>query len=90
VVIDSRLHKPEYEYISNDNALILPEGSTPEQYANAIDALLQDRGRWTALRAHAWPSIKHLTIESMAANFVAGVNSILLKENGPNGESRIL
>ena len=81
-VIHSAVHKPEYEYLTSNNALILPKGSTSEQYAFAINALLEDRPRWAELRAHAWPSIKHLTIENMAANFIAGVNSIL-QPNGP-------
>jgi glycosyltransferase involved in cell wall biosynthesis len=76
-VIDSRVHSPEYEYLNHDNALILPEGTTPEQYARAITVLLNDRVRWACLRAHAWASIKHLTIENMAQNFIHGVNSIL-------------
>jgi glycosyltransferase involved in cell wall biosynthesis len=76
-VIDSPVHSPEYEYLNRDNALILTEGSTAEKYAIAIKALLEDRARWADLRDHAWPSIKHLTIENMAQNFISGVNSIL-------------
>ena len=79
-VIDSPAHNPEYEYLSHQNALILPNGSSPCHYAFAIDSLLKDHSRWAALRASAWPTIKHLTIEKMAANFIAGINSIL--ENG--------
>jgi len=81
-VIHSRVHKPEYEYLNGENALILPEGSTAEEYACSIKALLEDRVRWAELRAHAWPSIKHLTIENMAQNFIDGVNSILQRRNG--------
>jgi len=81
-VIHSRRHGPEYEYLNSENALILPEGSSSEQYALAIKTLLEDQPRWAELRAHAWPSIKHLTIDNMAQNFVAGVNSILLTTNG--------
>jgi hypothetical protein len=68
--------------LNSENALILPEGSSSEQYALAIKTLLEDQPRWAELRAHAWPSIKHLTIDNMAQNFVAGVNSILLTTNG--------
>jgi glycosyltransferase involved in cell wall biosynthesis len=78
-VIDSRVHSPEYEYLSQANALILPEGSGAEQYANGIMSLLENRTRWADLRAHAWPSIEHLTIANMAQNFVRGVNSILFQ-----------
>jgi glycosyltransferase involved in cell wall biosynthesis len=81
VVIHSRVHGPEYEYLNCGNALILPEGSTAEQYALAIKALLEDGPRWANLRAHAWPSIKHLTIENMALNFIEGVNWILQRQN---------
>jgi glycosyltransferase involved in cell wall biosynthesis len=81
-VVHSRLHKPEYEYLNRDNALILPEGSTAEEYAAAIKSLLEDRPRWAKLRAHAWASIRHLTIENMAQNFIDGVNSILQTGNG--------
>jgi glycosyltransferase involved in cell wall biosynthesis len=76
-VIHSSIHNPEYEYLSRYNALIVPEGATPKQYTEAISALLKDRVRWTELRDHAWPSIKHLTIENMAQNFIRGVNQIL-------------
>ena len=80
-VIDSPIHNPEYEYLGSHNALILPEGSTSERFALAINGLLEDRPRWAELRAQAWPSIRHLTIENMAANFIAGVSSIL-QQNG--------
>jgi glycosyltransferase involved in cell wall biosynthesis len=76
-VIDSRVHSPEYEYFNQGNALILAEGSTAEQYAAAIRQLLEHRQRWLGLRANAWPSIRHLTVENMARNFITGVNSIL-------------
>lgn len=79
-VIHSTKHKPEYEYLNHDNALILPSGSTAEQYARAIMALLEDRARWADLRAHAWPSIRHLTIENMAQNFIDGVNAMFLNQ----------
>lgn len=81
-VIHSPTHSPEYEYLDSNNALILPAGSTAEEYAAAIKSLLEDCPRWANLRAHAWPSIRHLTIENMARNFIAGVNSMLQTGNG--------
>jgi glycosyltransferase involved in cell wall biosynthesis len=80
VVIHSNTHKPEYEYLNSDNALILPEGSSPEQLGLAIEALLKDPVRWVRFRSRAWPSIKHLTIENMAINFIGGVNHILTQK----------
>ena len=77
VVIDSPTHKPEYEYLNDSNAFISPEGTEPHEYARAIERLLSDKDRLQTLRAQSWPSIQHLTIESMAENFVRGINAIL-------------
>jgi glycosyltransferase involved in cell wall biosynthesis len=76
VVIDSAIHNPEYEYLNDTNSVILPCNTPPQGYAVAIDQHLQDPIKWHMSRSQAWPSIKHLTIENMAKNFIAGVNSI--------------
>jgi glycosyltransferase involved in cell wall biosynthesis len=77
-VIDSPIHNPEYEYLNEANALILPRHTPPQDFAVAIDQHLENQMRWQCLRAQAWPSIKHLTIENMANNFINGINTILL------------
>ncbi len=80
IVIDSQTHNPEYEYLNEKNAVILPEGSSPTDYAEAIDNLLHNKDKWMSLRAQAWPSIRHLTIENMAQNFIRGINTVLGQE----------
>jgi len=77
VVIDSQNHGPEYEYLTNQNSMILPDDTTPERYAEAIELLMNDLSRLNGLRSETWNSIKHLTIENMARNFIDGINSIL-------------
>jgi glycosyltransferase involved in cell wall biosynthesis len=77
VVIDAPIHNPEYEYLNETNSLILPRNTPPKNYAIAIDQHLKDPTKWQMFRSKAWPSIKHLTIESMAKNFITGINSIL-------------
>lgn len=77
VVIDSPTHNPEYEYLNEGNAIILPRGTTPEGYANAIADLFKDPERWQTLKIQAWPSIQQLTIQNMAACFIHGINTIL-------------
>ncbi len=77
VTIESNLHKPEYEYLSTQNSIILEAASTPEAFAQAIIKLFDVPGRLEALRQNIWPSIDHLTIERMAQNFINGVNTIL-------------
>lgn len=77
ITIDAPQHAPEIEYLSAANSIILDRGATAKEYAAAIDSLLADPSRLTSLRSGIWRSIEHLTIDNMARNFVAGVNSIL-------------
>ncbi len=75
-VIDSARHAPEYEYLSDANALIAPRGSSAEEYAAMIHRAFES-GQIERRAAQAWPTISHLTIDAMAANFIAGVNCLL-------------
>jgi glycosyltransferase involved in cell wall biosynthesis len=80
-VIDAPIHNPEYEYLNETNAVILPRYTSPQEYALAIDQHLEDREKWQLLRSQAWPSIKHLTIDNMAKNFIHGINTILRRDH---------
>ncbi len=77
VIIDSPIHNPEYDYLNRENSIICDRAVSPEAYADAIDTHLQDTNQWNRVRAQAWPSIRHLTVENMAKNFVHGINTIL-------------
>jgi glycosyltransferase involved in cell wall biosynthesis len=77
VVIDSSVHNPEYDYLNETNAIICNRTVNPAQYAEAIDTHLQDFDQWHRMRSQAWPSMRHLTIEKMATNFVHGINALL-------------
>lgn len=77
VLIDGPIHMPEYEYLSAENAVILPKSTTVDEYADAIDSLMRDPERVRVLRSNAWSSIRHLTIENMARNFADGVSALL-------------
>ena len=77
IVIESAAHGPEIEYFDAANAVIAPAGTDAAGYADHIRGLLDDQPRWQQMRAAAWPSIRHLTIESMAREFIKGVTSIL-------------
>ncbi|GAB4293358.1 MAG: hypothetical protein Kow0098_14170 [Ignavibacteriaceae bacterium] len=76
VVINSDIHSPEYEYLSENNALILPIKSDENKYADAIADLMQDKVKFIRLRQQIWSSINHLTISRMAENFINGINFI--------------
>ncbi|MCO5203937.1 MAG: glycosyltransferase family 4 protein [Anaerolineae bacterium] len=82
VTIDSPLHGPEIAYLTTANAVILSADSSPSQYAAAVSSLCYEPEVLSTLRANCWPSIRHLTIDNMAANFIDGVNTILNKDEG--------
>ena len=77
ITIQSLFHKPEIEYLSPTNSIILASDTTPEDYAQTIINLFGDAERLQKLKARTWHSIKHLTIEQMAQNFIQGVNTLL-------------
>lgn len=77
ITIASNTHMPEIEYVSPMNSIILNSSATPEEYSQTIIDLFCDSERLNTLRTDTWFSIKHLTIEKMARNFIAGVNNLL-------------
>lgn len=79
VTIDSLQHKPEIEYLSAKNSLILSKYSTPQDYAQAVLDLCNTPSHLESLRRNAWPSIRHLTIDKMAERFITGIEDILQK-----------
>lgn len=81
VTIDSSVQMPEIDYLNEDNALILPVATTPKEYAESIFDLFENQVKLQELRQTVWPSIRHLTIEQMAQNFIHGINTILATSN---------
>lgn len=77
IIINSPFHKPEIDYLSKENSIILPRNTTPQDYANAIVELFNKPDYIESLRSSIWHSIQHLTIENMAINFINGVNKII-------------
>jgi glycosyltransferase involved in cell wall biosynthesis len=77
ITIDSDTHMPEIEYLLSTNSIVLKSSVTPEEYAKAILNLYKDPAHLRELKANIWPSIRHLTIEQMAQNFIRGVNTLL-------------
>ena len=77
ITVDSEIHPPEIEYLSPNNSLILSPNITPQDYAQSMIKLFADTEKLSQLKNNTWSSIKHLTIEQMAQNFVRGINSIL-------------
>jgi len=77
VAIDSDFHGPEVEYLTAANSIMLPRQTSELDYANAVDSLLNDPDQLRILRSSTWQSIRHLTIDNMARNFIEGVNTLL-------------
>jgi glycosyltransferase involved in cell wall biosynthesis len=79
ITIASPTHKPEFEYLNAENAVILPRTTTVEEYADAIHTIFTERERLERFSGTTWPSIAHLTIENMASKFLEGIDRILMK-----------
>ena len=80
IVTLEQTRKPEFEYLTPQNSIILPKATTPAEYAAALMALFQDPARLAALRAGCWPSMRQYTIEAMAQSFIDGINTILAED----------
>jgi glycosyltransferase involved in cell wall biosynthesis len=77
LVIERSTHNPEFEYLNETNATVLAAGTTPSQYADAIEDLFSVDGDTRIGGANGWESIRHLTIDRMARNFIEGINYLL-------------
>lgn len=81
VVIDNPTNKPEFEYLTERNAIILSHETEANGFARAIDRLLHNSNRLQALKYSAWHSIEHLTIENMAHSFISAIDSTFQMES---------
>ena len=77
VVIRCEFHKPEYDYLVEENSYILPEGIDEKAYADYIFSLYKNPERILEKKGTVWDTISHLTIENMAINFNRGMKMIL-------------
>ncbi|NVK05195.1 MAG: glycosyltransferase family 4 protein [Flavobacteriia bacterium] len=74
VTCDLDYHSPEFAYLRNmENGIILPEQTTPKEYADAIADLLQNKDLLSQLSTGAKMSKTKYTIEAMSDRFVEGV-----------------
>lgn len=79
------LHSPEVEYLKDGvNGVLLPAGSSPDDYANAVVELLRDPVRWRTLSEGARNSADHHTIEAAANRFVHGLERALTCARSPD------
>lgn len=70
---------PEAEYaVHDENALVLPELTTPQQYAMAITQLLADTDRLESLQRHSAETASQVTLEDMTSRFAVGVRKALV------------
>jgi glycosyltransferase involved in cell wall biosynthesis len=74
VTIDLPYHSPEISYLRHDeNGLLLPAGTGPEEYATAVAGLLSDDGAGERLRAGCRVAAQRYTLEAMVGRFAEGV-----------------
>lgn len=74
ITLDHNYHSPEIDYmIDGVNGLVLPQTTTPAQYAEVVVELLRDSARLAELR-HGCESARSIyTVESMVERFTTGV-----------------
>ena len=77
MVIDSPFHGPEIDYLTPKNGLLLPNDTTPIEYAETISQVFSTQGLLGQFEGKVWESVSHLTIENMAKLFALGVEKIL-------------
>ncbi|MFE5628864.1 glycosyltransferase family 4 protein [Streptomyces sp. NPDC056543] len=69
-------HAPEFEYLEHGrNAVVAPDD--PEQYADAVTALLTGSGRLGALREECRKDAGRYTVEEMSRRFADGLVQLL-------------
>lgn len=75
VTTDYRYHAPEFEYLSEDNSVVVPDNE--EQLIAAAERLITHPEMLGRLRLGARRSAEQLSIESMTENFEGGLLSAL-------------
>lgn len=82
VTTQEQAHGPEIEYLEpGGNGWIVPGGDDPERYAKDVAHLLRDGALRNRLIDGCSRSSREYSIETMAANFAAGVLSALKREH---------
>jgi len=76
LVFDIETHSPEREYLSSMNSVTLPGDTTPAQFAQRLPAIVGDLQQ-SGVRETCFASIERFTLEAMADNYIAGVESLL-------------
>ena len=77
ITIDAPNHMPEIEYLNQQNSIVLPAETTPQEYATSIFQFIENKDTFEKFKLGVWKTIEHLTIENMAQNFIDGINSVL-------------
>jgi glycosyltransferase involved in cell wall biosynthesis len=78
VTCDLDLHSPEYEYlVPEENAVVLPAGASPDEYADALANLLSEPGRLERLREECRRDREAYSVEEMVRRFADGIMEAL-------------
>lgn len=77
VICENQYHPPEFDYISDQNSLVLPTDAEATDFAKATLDLLHDTGRFTELHQQSLADGSRYGLDSMVQNFAAGVVAAL-------------
>ncbi len=88
---DLAYHSHEVDYLSPDNAIVLPRDSTSAQYAEAVSSVLDDRSELQRLQTGCHVAAETYSIDAMVQNFTDGiVEALASRRSGmsPGGSLR--
>ena len=78
VTVADSMHSPEVDYLDDGvNGVMLPTGTTPEQYGNRVADLLRSRDQLDQMAAAGRASGGRYTMENMVERFATGVMQAL-------------
>ncbi len=73
VTVDSQVHSPEFEYLNSSNSIVLPESTTPDEYASAVADALSREDVVHELRTGCAATARDVTVEAMVTRFREGI-----------------
>lgn len=76
IAFDVPGHGPEIDYLVPANSDTLPGATTAQEFGRLLPGLM-DKWSDPARRGGIFPTVRHLTLESMADRFIEGVNRAL-------------
>jgi glycosyltransferase involved in cell wall biosynthesis len=77
ITVDWLYHAPEFEYLSIENSVVVPESAGVDGYLAAVVELMRDDERVAALRRAALADAELYTLDGFVERFAGGIDNVL-------------